>query len=158
MAVFYMTPTGVPTMALGQGSSANYQASRPAGDQGKGWNIAYDVTNGTTPSADVTDILMLPSNARGVSITYSMNALSSRSMTIQACNCSQDSIKAGNGIFGPYLTTVAPVITGGSADSNAVTITIPAPPQAIRAVLSGAGGAAGDTIKIRMTCVTTIRP
>lgn len=158
MATLSMTPFGVPTFALGQGSSAAYQASRPAGDQGKGWGITYATTYAVLPVANTTDVLLVPTNARDLSLTYGMTAAATAILSIQGTNNTPDEIKAGTATWGTYPAAVAPTVAGGSADSTTVTISLPAAPTAIRGVISGTGSAGADSIRIVASCCVVIRP
>lgn len=158
MAILEMGPNGVPTFAQGApGSSANFQGSRPAGDQGKGYQISYSTTFAAI-TGSVTDTILVPPNARDLSLTYSYNGAATVTFAIQGCNNTRDEIKAGNGVFGTFPNADVPSILGGTANSTAVSVALPSAPMAIRGIVGGTGTAGGDTIIVNLSCVATIRP
>jgi hypothetical protein len=151
----YLQPFGVGAVTSGSSLQNQYAYSGTSGDQGHGWQGAFSWTN--TQYTANKQFIVIPSNARDVSITYWYNGAATVTDALVASNDIPQNVASA--VFGGYPTSVTPAnIVGGAAGSTAVTATLPGAPLMITFTLGGSGSAGADVIGCTVSCNTIIRP
>lgn len=149
MAQIMMTPEG------GVNTTGNYVAptSSPGGTPGSGWQLTYTRTYSQL-SGNVSDELVLPFNARELSVSYKYVGAGTVNVNISASNNTIQELGSGAAtkFYAPVPTSICPQITGGQSQSSF----FPSAPSAIQAVISGSGQSGSDVLTITMSAVSKI--
>ena len=150
--LYYLNPIGVGAVASGSGNQPGYNYSGSSGDQGHGWQGSFTWTN--TQFTAQNPVIILPTNARDLCITFKYTGAATVTMTMSGCNDNIATISAGSGVYAPLTSLEVPQIVGGASSCGA----LPGAPISLSAILGGSGSTGSDTVYIAISCNTIIRP